>query len=516
MASNDRYGGRRFGFRLHFFLVGLVLASIPSGAVHGSERLRGCPAPVATYPYVIPYIAAEEDPQMVFPAAEGYQGVATDTYFASGILEGKTTGHRYGFLTIFVKNSNILNTISADLHVVSLFDLETGLYGTMSLFDLPPDYATNDQRLDVTEGSLGVAYSSPQGISRFEARRSRSGKLCPFAYRLELHGTDDIGASMDLVLRAVAPKPPQAVGGPTYKGKITVFGQPDTHSYYQSLDFDGRLRWGVLAEPVRGIVGWVDRQWFPKYVGEFNGVLNDRYGHQWSSFSLDNGYEFGLWRHFDRYDDDRVVDYYGLTITRPDGSTVFTRDFTVDVITYVRDPDLFVPLLAPLQSLFGRRSDIRYFMDAFRLRVPSLALDLISTPLVAAPFHLMPVDYVHGPTRLEGTMGDEAVAGFGFHERTLPLSRADRLIIVLRDSLLYLPAEALTRSPRSARQLADLAWRAAPLIDDGRIGWARVVLNWLVRPALAPIAEPYRAHLVRILDDVVVQLNPRRAKTSAN
>ena len=113
-------------------------------------------------------------------------------------------------------------------------------------------------------------------------------------------------------------------------------------------------------------------------------------------------------------------------------------------------------------------------------------------------------------------MAGEAVAGFGFHERTLPLSWADRLIVVLRDSLLNLPVEALTRSPRSARQLADLAWRAAPLIDKHRIGWARVALNWLVRPALAPIAEPYRGHLVQILDDVVAQLVPRPAKASAN
>ena len=72
-----------------------------------------------------------------------------------------------------------------------------------------------------------------------------------------------------------------------------------------------------------------------------------------------------------------------------------------------------------------------------------------------------PIDYVHGPARLKATMRGANVAGFGFHERTLPLSWARELIVVLRDSLLNLPAEALIDSRRTARQLADLAWRAA-------------------------------------------------------
>lgn len=54
-------------------------------------------------------------------------------------------------------------------------------------------------------------------------------------------------------------------------------------------------------------------------------------------------------------------------------------------------------------------------------------------------------------------MAGEAVTGYGFHERTLPLWKPWQLIIVLRDSLLHLPQDALLGSPLSARQLADLA-----------------------------------------------------------
>ena len=61
------------------------------------------PAPWRNYPYLL----VPDDPQLVFPAAEGYQHVATDTYYASGILQGEASGRRYAFLTIFAKNGEI-------------------------------------------------------------------------------------------------------------------------------------------------------------------------------------------------------------------------------------------------------------------------------------------------------------------------------------------------------------------------------------------------------------------------
>src|SRR5512147_3114025 len=58
------------------------------------------PAPWRSYPYQL----VAGDPQLVFPAAEGHQDVASDTYYASGVLRGETSGRRYAFLTIFAKN----------------------------------------------------------------------------------------------------------------------------------------------------------------------------------------------------------------------------------------------------------------------------------------------------------------------------------------------------------------------------------------------------------------------------
>jgi hypothetical protein len=445
------------------------------------------------------------DVQLVFPAAEGHQQVATDTYYASGFLRGGTSERRYAFLTIFAKNGEILNLLSADLHVLALFDLDGGTYDTGSRFDLPPDSRVNLDRINVTEGRLNVSYTSNRRVSLMRARTAADGGLHPFAYELDLSAEARSGSEMALSLCADALKPPQAVGGATYGGRITVYGQPDTYSYFQAVSYTGSLRWGAIEEPVTGEIGWLDRQWFPEYAGRYAGVLADRYGHQWAQISLDNGWEFSLWRQFYRRDDDRQVMFSGLTGCDPAGLTVFAADGTIDIMSYLRDPGLIEPLLADLQRLAGRRPSLRYLFDAFRLRAPSLALDLVGSPLTAAPAHHMPIDYFSGPMRVSGTMNGEAVAGLGFHERTLPLSSPRQLAIVLRDSLLHLPADAVADSPLTAPQLAALAEETMRLVEDGSFLAAQTHIEATVKPALVPIAESHRAHLSQIADDLLAQ-----------
>ena len=169
--------------------------------------------------------------------------------------------------------------------------------------------------------------------------------------------------------------------------------------------------------------------------------------------------------------------FSGLTATDPAGLTIFADDVATEILTYLRDPGLIEPLLADAQELAGRRSSIRYFFDAFRLRAPSLALDVEASPLVAAPAHQLPIDYFSGPTRVTGTMNGRAVAGFGFHERTLPLSLPRQLVIVLRDSVLYLPAAAVRDSPLAPQQLADLVWEMMRFLRDRRYLAARSYID---------------------------------------
>ena len=46
-------------------------------------------------------------------------------------------------------------------------------------------------------------------------------------------------------------------------------------------------------------------------------MLADRYGHKWAQISLDNGWEFSLWRQFQRREDDRQGDPSEGSCTAP-------------------------------------------------------------------------------------------------------------------------------------------------------------------------------------------------------
>ena len=64
--------------------------------------------------------------------------------------------------------------MSADLHILALFDLDAGTYDTGSRFDLPPGREFNLDRINVTRGRLEVSYTSRQRVSRMRARTDGS------------------------------------------------------------------------------------------------------------------------------------------------------------------------------------------------------------------------------------------------------------------------------------------------------------------------------------------------------
>jgi hypothetical protein len=115
----------------------------------------------------------------------------------------------------------------------------------------------------------------------------------------------------------------------------------------------------------------------------------------------------------------------------------------------------------------------------------------------------MPIDYFSGPTRVQGTISGQPVTGFGFHERTLPLSTPRQLVVVLYDSVRNLPPEALGDSPLTAAQLAELVWETMGLVEDHRYIEARNWVEETIRPALSPLADSQRTHLERIADDLI-------------
>jgi predicted secreted hydrolase len=417
-----------------------------------------------------PFRLVPDDSRLEFPAAEGeHADQESDTWFIAGELAG-ATGRSFAFLTIFNKNRPG-GTVVADFYTMSLFDCDTGAYGTYTDYDMPPASMRPDARpkLSTASGHLDIRYDSSAGMVVWTTCRDDDGELLPYTYRVRLLGVDGAGQSMELDLTVTPTRAPVPVGASTHNGKIVCFGQHDTYSYFQTgMAMAGTLRWGELCEPVSGSAGHVDRQWFPKYAGG-GGTGGDprARSHEWRTINLDNGVDLSIWRQFDRMRGNALQPFSGVTVSYPDPANApeCGEDVEVTVNSYVRWPDSIRPLLPPLSSA-------RFMPDRHRLTCATLQLDLAGEPLVAAPAHALPIEYMEGPYRYRGTLRGQSVSGFGFYERSLALYRDWELIDVLG---------AVVDNLESAEpRLVDLVDRLRPLVASGRRTEARELLQTAV------------------------------------
>src|SRR5262249_57136452 len=51
-----------------------------------------------------PYALSASDPEFTFPAAEGDQGAASNTYYVAGRLRGVASGRSWAYLAVFAYN----------------------------------------------------------------------------------------------------------------------------------------------------------------------------------------------------------------------------------------------------------------------------------------------------------------------------------------------------------------------------------------------------------------------------
>lgn len=405
-----------------------------------------------------PFRLVADDSRLEFPAAEGeHADQESDTWFIAGELSG-LTGRSLAFLTIFNKNRPG-GTMVADFYTMSLFDCNTGAYGTYTDYDMPPARTRPNTRpkLSAAAGHLDLHYDSGAGMVAWTTCRNEDGELRPYTYRVRLLGVDAVGKSMELDLTVTPTRSPVPVGASTHNGKIICFGQHDTYSYFQTgMMMTGTLRWGALCEQVSGNTGHVDRQWFPKYVGGVGTGEDPRArSHEWCTINLDNGVDLSIWRQFDRVEGNALQPFSGVTVSYPDPATVpeCREDVELTVKSYVRWPNSIRPLLPPLSST-------RFMPDRHRLTCATLQLDLTGEPLVAAPAHGLPIEYMEGPYRYRGTLRGEPVIGFGFYERSLALYRDWELVVVL--------AAAVDDVQPAEPRLVSLVDRVRPLVASGR------------------------------------------------
>jgi len=126
----------------------------------------------------------------------------------------------------------------------------------------------------------------------------------------------------------------------------------------------------------------------------------------------------------------------------------------------------------------------------------TLGMDLVGEPLVPAPAHGLPIEYMEGPYRYEGTLWGKPVSGFAFNERSLALYRDWELIEVL--------ATTVANMEPVAPDLQSTVDQVAPLVAAGRRG-AAVELLTAVRPA-------QNDTLATLLDDLIAVLSEPSAE----
>jgi predicted secreted hydrolase len=376
-----------------------------------------------------PYRLVAGEPQLVFPAAEGtHPDFQSDTWYLAGQLTGAESS-RYAFITIFNRNRPGGGDVVADFHTFAVFDLEDGSYGTFTDYDMPPKNMEPGARpkLESAEGHLDLRYASDAGTSTWTACRDEAGELIPFTYDYAAFGRDRTGAAMELRLHLTPTRPPVPVGGPVYDGKIVACLQDETYSYFQTgTRMTGTLRWGDRVDDVVGESGHIDRQWFPVYAGG-GGTGGDARGqaHEWHTISLDNGADLSVWRQYDRRNGNALVPFTGITASYADGTPVeCVEDLDVTTTGYVRWPD-------EVRSLMRPPSKPRYLPNRHTLRSAALELELTGEPLVPAPAHALPIEYLEGPYRYHGTMRGAPVTGFALYESTIAMYRDWELLEVL-------------------------------------------------------------------------------------
>ncbi|OBJ26982.1 secreted hydrolase [Mycobacterium colombiense] len=437
-----------------------------------------------------PFQLVPGDSQLEFPAAEGeHPDQESDTWFIAGQLDAAETDRSFAFLTIFNKNRPG-GTVVADFYTMALFDLDTGDYGTFTDYDMPPANMEPgaQPKMTMASGHLDLTYHSSAGTASWTTSRNGDGELLPYTYRVSLVGQDQSGRPMRLDLAVTPTRAPTPVGASTYNGKIVCFGQSDTYSYFQTgMAMTGTLRWGDVVQQVSGASGHVDRQWFPKYAGGGGSGGDPRArSHEWRTINFDNGVDLSIWRQFDRTDGNALQPFTGITTSHPDPAIApeCAEDFEVTVSSYVRWPEAVRPLVRPL-------APARYLPDRHRITCPTLQLDLIGEPLVAAPAHGLPIEYMEGPYRYRGTMWGRPVTGFAFNERSLALYRDWELVDVLSTTVASLAPPEPT--------LQTMVDQVVPLVAAGR---RKDAVELLFRSA--PVENDT---LAKLLDDLIAVLS---------
>jgi hypothetical protein len=448
------------------------------------------------YPFTIPGC----DPaRFTFPATDGLTPrLGVSTYYMDGFLTG-LGGRRYAFNFVFTAMRVLAGYVHTNFITFTLFDLDAGTYGTYTDFDLPsPQRLWRGCKLTAAEDQLDVKFAGREGPCHWANRRSATGVLVPFGSRLELRGRDQRMRPMALDLDVDAERPPVPLGGDLLHGRMMFLGARETYAYFQpGLRMRGRLTWGDDAEDVEGDVGWIDRQWAPRPFNTYNDLRNSRYRSEWRALQLNNGWDLCIFFQYLRPAYNRRVQWTGVTAVGPAGEVVASPLVELEIPGFVRDPGQVRPLLRLSPGP-------RYMPYAYRLRIPSLSLEVEARPFVATPAQRMPIEYWTGPVALCGTMEGAPVEGLGFDERSRVWCRDFELAEVLATVV-----EETAGQGAVARRLAQDAREIEALLLRGGRQEAVDVLRRDIEPRIADLPGPARDRVREVAVDLLAVITQR-------
>jgi hypothetical protein len=208
--------------------------------------------------------------------------------------------------------------------------------------------------------------------------------------------------------------------------------------------------------------------------------------HEWRTINFDNGVDLSIWRQFDRTNGNALQPFTGVTTSHPDPAIPpqCAEDLEVTISSYVRWPEEMRPLVRPV-------APARYMPDRHRITCATLQLDIVGEPMVPAPAHGLPIEYMEGPYRYHGTLWGKPVSGFAFNERSLALYRDWELVEVLVTSV------ANVEPP--APELQAAVDRVVPLVAAGRRSEAASLL--------AGVTAVENDALATLLEDLIAVLS---------
>jgi hypothetical protein len=442
--------------------------------------------------------------RFTFPRCDGTRGdLGMATYFMDGFLHGRTSGREYAFIVIVTDMRVLWRRVRVGFHTFALFDCERGRYGTYTDFDLPrPPRRRPAPKLHTAPDHLALRWDGAAGSSTWLNRRDAAGALVPFAWTLDLHGTDHDGAAMGLELEVEAERPPAPLGGPHLRGQMMFLGAESTSSYFQSgLRMSGRLSWGAETDEVEGTVGWIDRQWAVRDFMAHQDLRARRYRSEWRVMQLDNGWDLSVFHQYQRDAGNVLVPWTGASAQGPGPDFELRATPRVELIVpeLVRDPKRVAPRMA-----LGRGP--QWFPRRYRMRIPEWEMDVAAEPLVETPAHRLPIEYWTGPVRIAGTFLGESVTGLGFDERSRPWARPSELAAAVR-----LTAEHLDGvDDDAAWLLAYRAWEVEALALRRSRAAARRHAQTLVAPLAEALPPDARDRVMPLVEDLLKSLGAPR------